>query len=297
MSKVQILIDSSSAISPTLAKKFNMHFISEEMIDPKTRKTYQDNLSDELFEILYINNANKNYFKTQQINLKILQKCWKKLLKTNDRVIYFPLTYNLSAQADNALHFAKKHFQNRVWVIRTNLLEYSLKSFLIQEHKNIVQNNLSLEEIYKLQDEYTKHFNAGIIIDNSDILYHSGRIKGIGHQTLKTFNMKAILSYRLNESLKLMKVTRTFKKAHGILINYLEKNSDLFVDGKWKSNTKLAILHTCQKNSPILENFINLVNEYVSKHQETKLKIEIHRLSNTLVAHIGCNNLGLLTCT
>ena len=290
--KIAILVDSSGGFNLQEAKQNGLVFLPNTVICPVTNKVYNDYLSDKLFNILYDSNNAKIFFKTAQISQKILTKKWKELLKKYDKVYYFSLTYNLSKQQENAQKLAEnKIFKDRIIVVHHNLLSIGLKSFIINEADNIINNKYNDAQLKRVISNYENHFAASVIIDNAEVLSHSGRVSNFGHMALKVFNVKVILTFQKEEPLKKLTITRTTNQSLRVVEKFLKENSAYYNNERWDSDAKFAILHSHKPDNEFLKKVYENVKINYAYNDENK--VVIHRLSNTITAHIGIRNVGI----
>ena len=290
MKKIKILVDSSIGATPEQMAKIKVDYLPITITDTVNYQNIEDSNSDIIFRTIHRNLKNKHYYKTHQTNQRVLEQKWIKILKNFDHIIYFPLTYNLSKQYETALHLAQSRYKDKVTVIKHNLIEAALKNFIFKYHQMIENSELNVAQIQKKIKESEKYLNGRIIIPDIDVLSRSGRVKNWQQKLTKLLKIRIILRFQKNETLTLDGKTRnTNKELENIVAGLKKTNYDL-KQQLWKNDSSIAVIHTfANESDPLIINAKSIIAQTTNVK-----KINLHRLSNTLLVHVGPDTIGYI---
>lgn len=127
-------------------------------------------------EIFAYADANKTLPKTNAVNEEQFNEHFKKLLETNDAVIHFDISSDMSSAYNNAVNSAK-NFKN-VYVIDSRTLSTGITLEAIYA-KKLADKGLAPEEIVEKVKARIPAVQASFVIERLDYLYRGGRCSGL----------------------------------------------------------------------------------------------------------------------
>ncbi|MBR6254159.1 MAG: DegV family EDD domain-containing protein, partial [Clostridiales bacterium] len=145
MSKVAILTDSNSGLSPQEAKDLGIFVVPMPFtIDDKE---YFEDISitkEEFFEML----KQDCKILTSQPTVGTLMDTWDSLLETHDEVIYIPMSSGLSGSCETATLVAED-YEGKVFVVNNQRISITQAGSAIHA-KKLADMGYSAEEIYDI---------------------------------------------------------------------------------------------------------------------------------------------------
>ena len=127
-------------------------------------------------EIFAYADANKTLPKTNAVNEEQFNEHFKKLLETNDAVIHFDISSDMSSAYNNAVNSAK-NFKN-VYVIDSRTLSTGITLEAIYA-KKLADKGLAPEEIVEKVKARIPAVQTSFVIERLDYLYRGGRCSGL----------------------------------------------------------------------------------------------------------------------
>lgn len=127
-------------------------------------------------EIFAYADAHKTLPKTNAVNEEQFNEHFKKLLETNDAVIHFDISSDMSSAYNNAVNSAK-NFKN-VYVIDSRTLSTGITLEAIYA-KKLADKGLAPEEIVEKVKARIPAVQASFVIERLDYLYRGGRCSGL----------------------------------------------------------------------------------------------------------------------
>lgn len=276
--KLAIVTDSATGFSLEEMKKYNeIYVVPLTIIDEKNNVYEDDNIdinNQQLYDKMI---TDSKHLKTSQTNREKMSQCWRKILQTNDQILFLPIGQDASGQYESGKVLQEEsEFKDKVYVYETGAAMVPLKAMSIIAWK-LVKQGKNLQEVIVELDEFRKGYECYLAASNLSYLLRGGRIPNSLAQLANILKLKPIL--KCKEKIIKQKVKRTINHA-------MKEMLDLIVE-KFKNpvETTLYVINGwCDNN--LLQRAISMAKEYGFK------KIVIEPLCNILQTHTGDNTIG-----
>jgi DegV family protein with EDD domain len=192
MSKIAIVTDSNSTISPALAKELGV-FVAPIQINVEG-KEYRD-MIDIQPEDVVIALRNQKEIKTSQPNIGYVEELFTQLKSDGyDHIIVISLSSVLSGTYQTfCLGAANAEVENMTTIIDTLTICGPCKQAVIVA-KNMADEGKSVEEIVNIVNIISKDSRTYILPNNLEQLIHGGRVKGATALLGTLLKIKLLLS-------------------------------------------------------------------------------------------------------
>lgn len=283
MSKVAIVTDTNSGISPEEGKELGIYVMpmpfSIDGVDYKegidlSRETFFQK-QDEDAEIF-----------TSQPSVADLLDLWDQILKENDSLVYVPMSSGLSSSCQTALTFASEEpYLGKVFVANNGRISVTLR-YCLEEAVERANAGWPAEEIRDFLEETADDASIYIMVDTLKFLKKGGRVTAAGAALATVLNLKPVL-YLGGEKLDAFGKARGVKQAKAMMIKAILTDANEKLGGI--ENVRFAIAHTSEPDA--LEAFVQEVKE--ACHRED---IQVDPLSLSVSCHIGRGSLAIAAC-
>ena len=240
--KIAIITDSNSGITQSLAKELGISVVPMPvLIDGE--QYYEDlTLSQEEFYEKLKGDANVS---TSQPNPLDVGEIWAEALKTNDAVIYIPMSSGLSETCHTLTHYAEteEQFKGKVFVIDNQRISITQRQS-VMDALNMVKDGKTAEEICKYLNETQKQSSIYIMVGTLKYLKKGGRLTPAVAAIGTLLKIKPVLQIQ-GEKLDQFAKVRKISDAKTTMINAIKHDfetrfKDLVAAGKMT----LAFAHT-----------------------------------------------------
>ncbi len=240
--KIAIITDSNSGITQSLAKELGISVVPMPvLIDGE--QYYEDlTLSQEEFYEKLKGDANVS---TSQPNPLDVGEIWAEALKTNDAVIYIPMSSGLSETCHTLTHYAEteEQFKGKVFVIDNQRISITQRQS-VMDALNMVKDGKTAEEICKYLNETKKQSSIYIMVGTLKYLKKGGRLTPAVAAIGTLLKIKPVLQIQ-GEKLDQFAKVRKISDAKTTMINAIKHDfetrfKDLVAAGKMT----LAFAHT-----------------------------------------------------
>lgn len=240
--KIAIITDSNSGITQSLAKELGISVVPMPvLIDGE--QYYEDlTLSQEEFYEKLKGDANVS---TSQPNPLDVGEIWAEALKTNDAVIYIPMSSGLSETCHTLTHYAEteEQFKGKVFVINNQRISITQRQS-VMDALNMVKDGKTAEEICKYLNETKKQSSIYIMVGTLKYLKKGGRLTPAVAAIGTLLKIKPVLQIQ-GEKLDQFAKVRKISDAKTTMINAIKHDfetrfKDLVAAGKMT----LAFAHT-----------------------------------------------------
>ena len=275
MSKVAILTDSNSGLSPQEAKDLGIFVVPMPFtIDDKE---YFEDISitkEEFFEML----KQDCKILTSQPTVGTLMDTWDSLLETHDEVIYIPMSSGLSGSCETATLVAED-YEGKVFVVNNQRISITQAGSAIHA-KKLADMGYSAEEIYDILTRDKFESSIYIMVDTLKYLRKGGRVTPAGAALGALLNIKPVLTIQ-GGKLDAFSRCRGIKQARKIMVDAVDKDlRERFTDAFLNKQVHLYAVHT--RNFEAVE---ELRNELAERYPG--IPVDTAELSLSVSCHIG----------
>lgn len=214
MSRIAVMVDSSSDITNEEAEKLGIYVIRMPIVIGDKEYIEFDEIDEEILGKMMKAGA---VAKTQQPPLGKVLEMWEKLLTIYDEIIFIPLSSKLSGAYQSA-YLASKEFGGRVTVVDALHACAPIK-VLAKYTKEMIRKGYTSKEIkYKLENETELY----AILIPADLVYlkRGGRISGAAAALAGMLKIVPLLTVE-NGAIDVYTKVRTAKKAYQTAIEHV----------------------------------------------------------------------------
>lgn len=188
MSKIAVMTDTNSGILPLDAEKHGINLLQMPFfVDGEEYLEYGSMEYMEFFERLTAGAE----VSTSQPSPAALCSMWEECLKTNDSIIYFPMSSGLSGTCGTAKMLAED-YGGRVHVVDNKRISVTLRSAVCDALK-LANQGLSAEEIVKRAEEKALNASIYIAVNTLEYLKKGGRVTAAGAAIGSILGIKPVL--------------------------------------------------------------------------------------------------------
>lgn len=279
MGNVAIVTDSNSGITQTEAKELGVRvlpmpfYINEELF-------FEDiTLTQEQF---YRRLAEDADISTSQPAPGDVTDLWDEVLKTNDQVIYIPMSSGLSNSCETALMLASDDaYKGRVFVVDNQRISITQRQSVL-DAMTMARKGMNGQEIHDALMRERLEASIYITVDTLKYLKKGGRVTAAGAAIGAVLNIKPVLQIQ-GEKLDAFAKARGWKSAKKMMLDAMEKDITQRFAGK---PVHLAAAYTCSEEE---------AQEWKRELEERFPGYEIHmdRLSLSVACHIGAGSMAV----
>lgn len=269
--KIAAIVDSASNLTKEQAQKLGLYFIPLYInIDGKEYADGIDINPSTLKDVYY----DKAKTSTSASNLVDLENMFNELSKTHDKVIFYPISTELSSQYANAKILSQNY--DNVYVVESK----NICELIVLDLLNFLDHKFETEEDFQTEFKHLGNFKEDqtvlLIPKYNDALVAGGRLTTAAATLAKLFRIVPIISFNDGKLVKYGK-GRVFGKVVSSEIQ------DLMKKMVKNEKAKFILLHS---GNPEIEVYTNLVTP-------GKLKFVDH-IPNVVAIHTGLEAIAML---
>lgn len=285
MKKVMIVTDSNSGILQNEGKDLGIFVIPMPFTIDGEEYLEEITISQERFFELLEKGAD---VKTSQPSQYYLEEVWTDLLKTNDEVLYIPMTSGLSGTCENAKKYAEK-FGGKVVVV-DNLRISAPQKISVFEAVNMAKAGKSANEIKEYLENDKNRYSIYITLTELKYLRKGGRITPAAAALGDMFKLKPILSSR-GQSFDKYAIALTMALAKKKMIQKIKNELETEFSEEYKKG-EIALLVAYTK---IKDEALKFKQEIEKEFSGMKV-LYVDPLSLSIACHTGGGALGIGIC-
>lgn len=280
--KIKIITDSNSGILQAEAEKLGLFVIPMPFTVDGEEFLEEISMSQSEF---YARLAADADVKTSQPSRIYLEDLWTELLKTNDELVYIPMSSGLSATCENAICYAEK-FGGKVQVVDNLRISVTQKESVF-EALELVKRGKTAAEIKSYLEETKGKASIYIMLNVLKYLKKGGRISPAAAVLGDAMKLKPILYSRGGKFERyaiVLSVSQAKKKMISIIKKELENE---FKEEYEQGKMTVSVAHT--QNFEEAEKFKKEIEEELPK---VKFRF-VDPLSLSVSCHIGPGSLAI----
>ena len=280
MSKVAILTDTNSGITPSEQEKLGIYVIPMPFyIDDKLFFEFVDLSQDDFYQML----ENDCQITTSMPSAGDVMDKWEELLEEYDEVVYIPMSSGLSSSCQTAIMLSDD-YDGKVQVVDNQRISVTMRLAAL-EAKKLADEGKSALEIKEYLEEHKKESTIYITVDTLKYLKKGGRLTPAVAAIGTLLHIKPVLQIQ-GEKLDTFSKARTMKQAKQVMMDAIEKDlNERFMDPEGKEYV-ISIAHT--NNLTEAEIFKKEAEERFPNH-----RVEINPLALSISCHIGPGSLAI----
>lgn len=285
--KVAVVTDTNSGITPEQAKELGVTVVPMPFLI-NDEEFYEDvNLNQQQFYEKLMSGANVS---TSQPNIYNVMDIWQEVLKTNDQLVYIPMSSGLSNSCETATNFAKE-FNGKVEVVDNKRISVTQKQSVI-DAVNLAKQGKTAAEIKEYLLNTSMNASIYIMVPTLTYLKKGGRVTPAAAAIGTLLKIKPVLQIQGAKLDKFCQVL-TINQAKSKMLNQIIKDIETrFKDLVEQNRFKIFMAYTYDKEKCL--EFANEANEALKKYN---LKVElIDPLSLSVSCHIGPGALAIAGC-
>ncbi len=282
MSKVAIVTDSNSGITPAQARELGVYVIPMPfMIDGSTYFEDIDlNKSD-----FYQKMSEDAEISTSQPSPESILELWDSLLKEHDEIVHIPMSSGLSGSCSTAYSLSME-YDGKVVVVDNQRISVTMRQSVLDALK-LKELGKSAQEIHDILIEDKFNSTIYIMLDTLYYLKKGGRITPAAAAVGTLLRLKPVLTIQ-GEKLDSYSKARTAKQGKETMLNAIRNDiTNRFGGITEEDNIFLAIAHTNN-----LEGALQFKEEVQAMFPQYK-DIYIDELSMSVACHIGPGSIAV----
>ena len=238
MSKVIVVTDSNSGITPDEAKKLGVEvipmgfYIDEQM--------YYENI-DLTQEQFYEKLTAGGDIKTSMPLVGDVTDKWDEFLKENDEIVYIPMSSGLSSSCETA-YMLSQDYDGKVQVVNNQRISVTMRQSVI-DAKNLAEAGKNAAEIKQILEDAKFESSIYIMVDTLNYLKKGGRITPAAAALGTLLKLKPVLQIQ-GEKLDAFAKARTVKQAKSIMIDAMKSDFEKRFNNPDGSQINLEMAYT-----------------------------------------------------
>lgn len=229
-------------------------------------------------EIIDYVNTNKTLPKTSAVNQVQYEEHFEKLLKTNQAVIHFTLSSELSSAYNNAINASKKY--NNVYVIDSRSLSTGIALLAIYA-RELAEEHEDAKEIVEKVEKRIDKVQASFVLNRVDYLYKGGRCSALMYLGANILKIRPQIIVKDGKMISGKKYRGNYEK---VVKSYVMDTLEEFNS----PDLKRVFLTTTTATLELIESVKQTLVEYGFK------EILITNAGATITSHCGEDCLGIL---
>ena len=280
MSKVIVVTDSNSGITPDEAKKFGVEVIPMPFYIDEQMYYEEIDLTQEQF---YQKLSEGGEIKTSMPLVGDVTDKWDELLKEYDEIVHIPMSSGLSSSCETA-HMLSKDYDGRVQVVNNQRISVTMRQSVV-DAKNLADQGKNAAEIKQILEDCKFESSIYIMVDTLEYLKKGGRITPAAAALGTLLKLKPVLQIQ-GEKLDAFAKARTVKQAKSIMIESMKNDFEKRFDSPDGTKMNLEIAYTYDLDAA--EEFKKEVQEAFPNNE-----IVMNPLSLSVSCHIGPGALAI----
>ena len=226
MNKVAVMTDTNSGIIPSEAVENGIYLLQMPFfVDGKEFVEYGSMEYDEFFARLSAGAE----VSTSQPSPAALCDMWDKILKTNDQIIYIPMSSGLSGTYETARMLAQD-YEGKVFVADNKRISVTLRSS-VYDALNLLKNGFSAKETIEKLEESALNASIYISVSTLEYLKKGGRVTPAGAAIGSLLGIKPVLQIQ-GDKLDAYKKVRGMNAAIEAMLQGIENDLKTRFAGK-----------------------------------------------------------------
>ena len=273
MKKIAVMTDSNSGITQKEAAELGITVIPMPFTIDNVDYYEGINLDQEEFYSLLKNGGDVT---TSQPSPDSIMDAWDEALKTNDEVIYIPMSSGLSGSCQTA-YMLSQDYDNRVFVVDNQRISVTLRQS-VNDALELAKMGKSGEEIRDILVSDGLNASIYIMLDTLKYLKKGGRITPAAAALGELLKIKPVLQIQ-GEKLDAFAKARTFNAGKNIMFNAIKEDAVKRFGGLEPDNVFVFAAYTdgCD------------LKEYIAEIEEAVgMKVNwVDPLTLSIACHIG----------
>ena len=279
--KIAIMTDENSGISQQEAKEYGVYVLKMPVIIDGEEYFEDVNLTHEEF---YKALTTGRDVTTSMPSPGDVMDTWDELLKTNDQVVYIPMSSGLSSSCASATALSDE-YDGKVQVVDNHRISVTLRQSVL-DAKKLADDGKDAKEIKNILEEKAYEASIYITVNTLEFLVKSGRVTPAGAALGSVLNIKPILTIqgaKLDAYAKVMGMAKSESK----MIEAIRKDiKERFADVP-KENLRIAAVSSLTD-----EERLNRWTETVGKAFED-YDVFYDHLSLSIGSHVGPDSVAV----
>lgn len=238
MSKVIVVTDSNSGITPDEAKMLGVEVIPMPFyIDEQMYYENIDLTQEQFYEKLTAGGD----IKTSMPLVGDVTDKWDELLKENDEIVYIPMSSGLSSSCETA-YMLSQDYDGKVQVVNNQRISVTMRQSVI-DAKNLAEAGKNAAEIKQILEDAKFESSIYIMVDTLNYLKKGGRITPAAAALGTLLKLKPVLQIQ-GEKLDAFAKARTVKQAKSIMIDAMKSDFEKRFNNPDGSQINLEMAYT-----------------------------------------------------
>lgn len=238
MSKVIVVTDSNSGITPDEAKKLGVEVIQMPFyIDEQMYYENIDLTQEQFYEKLMAGGD----IKTSMPLVGDVTDKWDEFLKENDEIVYIPMSSGLSSSCETA-YMLSQDYDGKVQVVNNQRISVTMRQSVI-DAKNLAEAGKNAAEIKQILEDAKFESSIYIMVDTLNYLKKGGRITPAAAALGTLLKLKPVLQIQ-GEKLDAFAKARTVKQAKSIMIDAMKSDFEKRFNNPDGSQINLEMAYT-----------------------------------------------------
>ena len=238
MSKVIVVTDSNSGITPDEAKKLGVEVIPMPFnIDEQMYYENIDLTQEQFYEKLTAGGD----IKTSMPLVGDVTDKWDEFLKENDEIVYIPMSSGLSSSCETA-YMLSQDYDGKVQVVNNQRISVTMRQSVI-DAKNLAEAGKNAAEIKQILEDAKFESSIYIMVDTLNYLKKGGRITPAAAALGTLLKLKPVLQIQ-GEKLDAFAKARTVKQAKSIMIDAMKSDFEKRFNNPDGSQINLEMAYT-----------------------------------------------------
>ena len=226
MSKVIVVTDSNSGITPDEAKKLGVEVIPMPFY-----------IEEQFYEKLMAGGD----IKTSMPLVGDVTDKWDEFLKENDEIVYIPMSSGLSSSCETA-YMLSQDYDGKVQVVNNQRISVTMRQSVI-DAKNLAEAGKNAAEIKQILEDAKFESSIYIMVDTLNYLKKGGRITPAAAALGTLLKLKPVLQIQ-GEKLDAFAKARTVKQAKSIMIDAMKSDFEKRFNNPDGSQINLEMAYT-----------------------------------------------------
>lgn len=238
MSKVIVVTDSNSGITPDEVKKLGVEVIPMPFyIDEQMYYENIDLTQEQFYEKLTAGGD----IKTSMPLVGDVTDKWDEFLKENDEIVYIPMSSGLSSSCETA-YMLSQDYDGKVQVVNNQRISVTMRQSVI-DAKNLAEAGKNAAEIKQILEDAKFESSIYIMVDTLNYLKKGGRITPAAAALGTLLKLKPVLQIQ-GEKLDAFAKARTVKQAKSIMIDAMKSDFEKRFNNPDGSQINLEMAYT-----------------------------------------------------
>ena len=249
MSKVIVVTDSNSGITPDEAKKLGVEVIPMPFyIDEQMYYENIDLTQEQFYEKLTAGGD----IKTSMPLVGDVTDKWDEFLKENDEIVYIPMSSGLSSSCETA-YMLSQDYDGKVQVVNNQRISVTMRQSVI-DAKNLAEAGKNAAEIKQILEDAKFESSIYIMVDTLNYLKKGGRITPAAAALGTLLKLKPVLQIQ-GEKLDAFAKARTVKQAKSIMIDAMKSDFEKRFNNPDGSQINLEMAYTHEQRRHLRKRF------------------------------------------